>query len=283
MPRIATALFLLYALYCPVAAEDTAPPLRVFVCAHSFMIFTAKMLPPMAQAAGIPYTDAGEQMIGGSRVIQHWELPDDKNKAKAALRAGTVDVLTLSPHSLMPDPGIDNFTKLGFEKNPHLHVFIQASWPAFDEVAGSKHLAKGQLDRNTATLDSLHELQRIQNTTWRKGIEDQVRALNLALGAPIAAIIPVNDAVFALRERILQGKAPGLSQQTDLFADEIGHPQPALAQLVTYCHFAAIFHRTPVGLPVPAAYKNVPQVEALNRLLQELAWEAVTNYDSKKP
>jgi hypothetical protein len=24
-------------------------------------------------------------MIGGSKVIQHWNLPDDKNKAKAAL------------------------------------------------------------------------------------------------------------------------------------------------------------------------------------------------------
>ena len=52
------------------------------------MIFTAKMLPPMEQAAGIAHVAAGQQMLGGSRVIQHWNLPDEKNLAKAALREG---------------------------------------------------------------------------------------------------------------------------------------------------------------------------------------------------
>src|SRR4051812_11284693 len=89
-------------------ADDAAAAPRVFVCAHSFMIFTAKLLPPVAQSAHLPYVSAGQQMLGGSRVIQHWNLADDKNRAKAALRAGTVDVLTLSPHILIPDEGIDN-------------------------------------------------------------------------------------------------------------------------------------------------------------------------------
>jgi hypothetical protein len=35
----------------------------------------------------------GTQGIGGSRVIQHWELPDGKNKAKPALESGQVDEL----------------------------------------------------------------------------------------------------------------------------------------------------------------------------------------------
>jgi hypothetical protein len=48
--------------------------------------------------------------------------------------------------------------------------------------------------------------------------------------------------------------------------------------LVTYCHFAAIYQRSPVGLPVPAALKDAPQAAELNALLQELAWEAVTRY-----
>ncbi len=98
------------------------PGPRVFVCAHSFMIFTATMLPKMTEAAGIGYQDAGRQMIGGSRTLQHWEVADDKNLAKTVLREGSVDVLTLSPHMLLPDEGIDNFTKLGLEKNPKLRV-----------------------------------------------------------------------------------------------------------------------------------------------------------------
>ena len=84
--------------------------------------------------------------------------------------------------------------------------------------------------------------------------------------------------MFALRENIAKGTAPGLSKQTDLFRDEIGHPREPLAELVTYCHFAAITGRNPDGLPVPAELKNFPQAEALNRLLQKLAWEAVTGY-----
>ena len=129
--RAIAVLAVLLGLPAGGKAEQPAPT-RVFVCAHSFMIFTAKLLPPLAEAAGFKYAAAGQQMIGGSRVIQHWELPDERNVAKAALREGKVDVLTLSPHRLLPDPGIDNFVKLGLEKNPNLRVLVQASWPGFD-------------------------------------------------------------------------------------------------------------------------------------------------------
>jgi hypothetical protein len=38
----------------------------------------------------------GGQYLGGSEVIEIWNLPDDKNKVKPALAAGEVDVLTIS-------------------------------------------------------------------------------------------------------------------------------------------------------------------------------------------
>jgi hypothetical protein len=66
-----------------------------------------------------------------------------------------------------------------------------------------------------------------------------------------------------------------------LFADPIGHGTAPLAALVAYCHFAVIYHRSPVGLPVPGILKNAnhPEWNAdLNRLLQEVAWEAVTHH-----
>ena len=254
-------------------AEQPAPT-RVFVCAHSFMIFTAKLLPTMAQAAGFPYVSAGQQMLGGSRVIQHWNLPDDKNVAKAALREGKVDVLTLSPHRPLPDEGIDNFTKLGLEKNPNLRVLVQASWPGFDGVwTGFKNE-----QRNAATLESLGEMRKAFHEQWLTGLEAQVRTLNQSVGHETVHIVPVCEAVFALREHIAKGDAPGLTKQTDLFRDDIGHAQPPLAELVGYCHFAAISGRTPVGLPVPAELQNLPHAAELNTLLQQIAWEAVSTY-----
>jgi hypothetical protein len=214
-------------------------------------------------------------MLGGSRVIQHWNLPDEKNLAKAALREGRVDVLTLSPHILLPDEGIDNFTKLGLEKNPKLRVLVQASWPANDGVLDRPFKNE---ERNAETLENLHQMRADHRERWFNALEAQVRALNQTVGHEAVFIIPVSDAVFALREHIAEGTAPGLTKQTDLFKDDLGHPQAPLAELVTYCHFAAIFQRSPVGLPVPGDLKNLPHADELNHLLEQLAWDAVSNY-----
>jgi hypothetical protein len=270
-------LVVLVSWFGHLGADEAGVPAgpRVFVCAHSFMIFTAKLLPPLAQAAGVQYAAAGQQMIGGSRVIQHWNLPDDRNLAKAALRESKVDVLTLSPHFILPDEGIDNFTKLGLEKNPQLRVLVQASWPARDGVLDRPFKNE---ERNAATSENLRDLRTRFAAAWRTPLEGQVRALNQAAGHEAVEIIPVGDAVFSLRECVAEGRAPGVAKQADLFRDDLGHPQPALAALVTYCHFAAIYQRSPVGLPVPAEIKSLPQAAELNSLLQRIAWETVSSY-----
>jgi hypothetical protein len=259
------------------AADKSSTPAgqRVFVCAHSFMIYTAKMLPPMAEAAGIVHVAAGQQMIGGSRVIQHWNLPDEQNKAKAALREGKVDVLTLSPHMLLPDEGIDNFTKLGLEKNPKLRVLVQASWPARDGQFLSRDFRNEQRD---ATTVAALEAMRAGHSAWLKSLEAQVATLNKSAGRDAIHIIPVSEAVFALRKLVAEGKTPGIAKQSELFRDPLGHPQPSLATLVTYCHYAAIYQCSPADLPVPEVIKDMPKAAELNRLLQEIAWNAVSQY-----
>ena len=64
--------------------------------------------------------------------------------------------------------------------------------------------------------------------------------------------MPVGQAVIALREKIIAGQAPGLKTQWELFRDSWGHPAPPLQALAAYCHFAVIYRRSPVGLPMPA-------------------------------
>lgn len=69
--------------------------------------------------------------------------------------------------------------------------------------------------------------------------------------------------------------------KTDLFADPIGHATAPLEALATCCHFGVIYRRTPVGLPIPAVLekaKNANGDVKLNRLLQEVAWEAVIRH-----
>ena len=110
--------------------------------------------------------------------------------------------------------------------------------------------------RNTVTVADLREQCARYEATWLKSLETQVNALNATLGKTAVYIVPVGKAVFALRERIAQGTAPGLQKQTDLFRDDLGHPMPPLAALVTYCHFAAVHGRGPSAFQCPQASRT---------------------------
>src|SRR5437773_2415410 len=115
----------------PAAAIEQGQ--RVFSCGHSFHVFVPGILSDLAKGAGIKdHEMVGLSPIGGSRVIQHWNVPDEKNKAKEALSAGKVDVLTLSPIYL-PDEGIENFVKLAVDHNPKVRVTVQEFWLPYDE------------------------------------------------------------------------------------------------------------------------------------------------------
>jgi hypothetical protein len=260
------------------APQVAAPPkgLRVFTCGHSFHYFTPPILTDLAKGAGIDGHEAvGLSAIGGSRVIQHWNVADDKNKAKEALRTGKVDVLTLSPIYL-PDEGIENFARLALEHNPKVRVTVQEFWLAYEEFDKVNPLKNRKVDHNAPTSESLRKAHEPYFTE----MDDHIRDLNTKLGKQILFIVPAGQAVIALREKIIAGQAPGLKMQDDLFLDAIGHPKPPLQALAVYCQFAVIYQRSPIGLPVPAvmAKTNNTDNEKLNRLLQELAWDAVINH-----
>jgi hypothetical protein len=274
-------------LLLPTARSDDAKPAPpdgpittgqfVFTCGHSFHYFVPAIVSDMAKKAGIKgHVQLGLSAIGGSRVIQHWDAPEEKFDTKPILRTGRVDVLTLSPIHL-PDPGIEKFTRLAFEHNPKVRVTVQENWLPFDiyDTTFSKRPAKVDHDAPTAAeLRKLHE-------PYFKGIDAHVRELNEKLGTKTVFVVPVGQAVIALRENIIDRKAPGLTKQSDLFADPIGHAKPALMALVSYCHFAVIYRRSPVGLPLPKVLedaKDLKEKEKLNRLLQELAWDAVRQH-----
>jgi hypothetical protein len=268
-----------------VAGEQGAPQAspvsrgqRVFTCAHSFHVFVYRILGEMASAAGIKdHQSVGLSRIGGSRVIQHWNVPDEKNEAKAALRAGKVDVLTLSPIWL-PDDGIEKFAKLGFEHNPDIRITVQEFWLPNDTYHPVYPLeTRKKVDHNATVIEELRQ----QQARYDHDMEEFIRGLNARLGKDVLVVVPVGQAAVALREKIVAGQAPGLKAQWDLFRDTWGHPQPPLQVLAGYCHFAVIYRRSPVGLPVPpelASMENLNDKDKLNRLLQELAWDTVNHH-----
>ncbi|MCC6418999.1 MAG: hypothetical protein IT429_12260 [Gemmataceae bacterium] len=275
---LALALLTVPATHADDRASPASGPVktgqRVFTCGHSFHVFVPRILVDMARGAEIKdHANVGLSSIGGSRVIQHWNVAEEKNAAKTALRAGKVDVLTLSPIYL-PDEGIENFVKLALEHNPKVRITVQEFWLPFDIYEPTFKQRPKAVDHDAPTIADLRKL----HAPYFQSMDDHARDLNKKYGRQAVFVVPVGQAVIALRAKILAGEAPGLKKQSDLFTDAIGHARPPLQALAAYCHFAVIYRRSPVGLPMPNVLAKGNADANLNRLLQELAWEAVTRH-----
>ncbi len=249
---------------------------RVFTCGHSFHVWVPGIVADLCKKGGIEnHNQVGLSSIGGSRTIQHWDIAEDKNTAKMALKTGNVDVLTLSP-IFLPDPGIENFTALALEHNKEIRVIVQPIWLRWDIYEPTTQ-RPAKVDHNAITGEEL----RTRHAEHFQKMDEHVRDLNKKFGKTVLYVAPAPQAVIALREKIIAGEAPGLKVQEDLFTDELGHCKPPLMALVGYVNFATIYRRSPVGLPVPEILKQSKlgdQEEKLNLLLQELAWNAVLEH-----
>jgi hypothetical protein len=262
--RVALVVFF-FALPGAVRADD----LRVFYTGHSFHMFVPKYVAKMVKEAGITeYQFAGQSSIGGSRVIQHWDRKE-KNTAKPILEKAGTDVFTMAPNVTMPDAGIDRFAELGLKHNPKIRLLVQESWVPGDYL---DQRIKNPAQRDEADLAKLRE----HLEKWRGQMEAQAKAINDKAGHQVVSIIPAGDAVLKLRELIAapRSKVPDISRQSELFTDTTGHGKGPIRILVAYCNYACITGRSPVGLKV----NETGVSEELNSLLQQIAWDTVSNY-----
>jgi hypothetical protein len=252
--------------------QEAAKPagVRVFYTGHSFHMFVPKQIEELVKSAGIEgHRLVGRQGIGGSKVIQHWELNGGKNAAREALESGQVDVFTMAAHLLVPDPGIDHFTELGLKHNPNLRLLVQASWMLFDQTPSGSRI-KTNAERDDTNLDDVEA----STLAWRKQLEAQADSLNKKYGRRAVFIVPVGDAVSKLRREVAASRFPGVSKQSELFRDPIGHGLGHIQALASYCNFAAIYRRSPEGLML-----DVPGVsDQQHAILQRIAWQTVSSY-----
>ena len=250
---------------------------RVFFSGHSFHYFMPPILADIAKKADIKdHTQLGLSAIGGSRVYQHWNVADDKNKAKEALKGGKVDVFTMAPIYL-PDDGIEKFVKLGLENNPKMRFFVQENWLPWDYYEVNFKAPKGKVDHNapdggrfrascTSTV-SKHPYHYRDDAEMSEAYE--TKAVHIA---------PVGQAVIKLRERIIaSARRAGVEGARMIFSPiRSATPIRRSRRWWQLRLLRSDLRKSPVGLPVPAVLAKANESEKLNRLLQEIAWEAVT-------
>jgi hypothetical protein len=85
----------------------------------------------LCNKAGIPHHEQlGVSGIGGSRVIQHWDIAPDKNKAKEALESGKVDVMNRRSPIGLPVPEILKRANLGDQEEKLNRLLQELAWDA---------------------------------------------------------------------------------------------------------------------------------------------------------
>jgi hypothetical protein len=221
---------------------------HVLIMGNSFQVFVDHHLSVMAASAGIK-----GHVRGGD-----------------PLAAVKVDVVATNPWFRIherADKGLDDLTERALKHNPDIRILAQVGWLPYDDPIFPMP-EKGR-EKTNWNLRSIKDVRSL-HAGYFKNATDQVQAINKRHGKQIVYIVPVAQAVIALREKVTAGEVAGLRSQDDLFADSIGHARPPVELLNAYCHFAVVYRRTPVGLEIKGA-KDAD----LHRLLQELAWDAV--------
>ena len=284
-PAVAACLALSSCASMPgTSAKVAAIPAgqHMFYASHSLMWDVPAPFAEMVKAYGITNHTLGIQQMGFSRTQQFWDQPEAQSQAKQALKTGNLDDFVMSPMD-MPDKGVEEFVKLGILNNPHMRFFVQNNWAGFNND-GQKAQQSMQLmmtGRLKQWDQTTEEDLKTLNTECEKAFETQVKQINEQIGHRVLFIIPTSQANTELRARIIRKEFPGLDKQSDLFLDQIGHPKPPLVALNVYLHFATIYGRSPVGLPIPTILKranNPKWDDNFNKALQELAWKTVTSY-----
>jgi hypothetical protein len=225
---------------------------HVLITGNSFENFVDHHLAVMARSAGIK-----DHLRGGD-----------------PLAAVKVDVVAYNPWFRIhdkPDKSLDDLVERALKHNPDIRVLAQVGWLPYDDpIFPMPEKGREKTDWNARSIKEVRSLHAV----YFKNADEQVHALNKRLGKQVVCIVPVAQAVLALRERVVAGQVEEVKTQDDLFADSIGHARPPVELLNAYCHFAVVYRRSPVGLVIKDS-----RSEKLHRLLQELAWEAV----SKEP
>ncbi|MFX0540192.1 hypothetical protein ACEWPM_000455 [Roseovarius sp. S4756] len=269
------------------AAPLTAPEgaLAVYHLGHSL---TGRDMPAMLAQLAPEGHSYHSQLGWGTSLREHWEqdVPikgfDAENDhphfrpAREAVGSGTYDAIVLTEMVEIEDAiryhasadYLAKWSELAHKGNPDTRVYLYETWHSLDDPTG--WLAR--LDRDLPEA-------------WEAGI---LRPAHDPDAAPVR-VIPAGQVMAALVRHVEAAGGIGPMQtRRDLFrlnadgTQDLIHLNDLGNYLVALTHYAALYHRSPVGLPdalrrADGTAANAPG-EALARVMQETVWDVVTAY-----
>ena len=159
-----------------------------------------------------------------------------------------------------------NVLENGLKGNPNFRLYVQMAWTVHDGL-GKPFQTKDDYDNS-----KLAEVQAVIDRE-RATVEAIANELNKKHGRQVVFLVPLGDATTKLRAMVVEGKFPGVTKQSVIFADAMPHAGAIAAELAAYCNYAAIYRTSPVGLQVK---DGVPEEQRV--ILQNIAWETVSKY-----
>lgn len=281
-PLDAAATAALYA--APLPAPDG--PMAVYHLGHSLV---GHDMPAMlAQLAGEGHR-YDSQLGWGATLKAHWgDEPingfDAENAhpryrdAREALESGDYDAVVLT-EMVEIRAAIDYYAswdylarwaRRAWDANPAARVYLYETWHPIDDP-------EGWLERLDRDLDRYWEREILRRAQAAEGMDRPVYVI--PAGQVLARFVRALEA---------RGGVGGLTGKEDLFAlndrgeQDTIHVNDLGAYLVALTHYAALYHRSPVGLPhrlrrADGSEATAPSPEAA-LLMQQTVWEVVSGY-----
>jgi hypothetical protein len=244
-------------------------------------------LPPLVEGGlrqmRMPMT-VSAQIINGAPL--RFNLENGANAegvdARAEIAKGETDVLILTEaiplaeHLKWNDTSgtIAAYAGLAKAANPEARVFVYETWHSRSSGPGTvieNDPGAGMPWRDRLSADL---------PLWEGAVQDAK-----AKGADVS-LVPAGQAMARLADAVEAGQVPRIASMDEFFSDDI-HLSDKGKYFVALVHIAAISGKSPEGLPaqMTRSWKSREAVIAddLARVLQRLAWEAVSTYAPPDP
>jgi len=227
-----------------------------------------------------PSAKVDAQIINGAPLSYNWEHGDSAEGVNAAERLKQpvdavilTEAIPLTNHLQWSntEEAVTRYYQAAKATNPDSVIYLQETWHSLNSGTGVE-----------IPFDSGAE------TPWRDRLEQDlprwqgvVDAVNAKTGGDLR-LLPAGQAMARLDDAIRAGTVPGLTDISDVFADDI-HPNTIGFYFVSLLQFSVLTGENSIGLPQQLEGRwgktyRVPSAD-LARRLQEIAWAAAKGND----